>query len=109
MWQTEFDLQEPSVQGRAIDPEAVDWTFDPTVGRARAAQLDHGWESAPRAPGPGVYYAHGADWGQQSLVRRKPAGQPNHADAARGRDDHEHTRPVRELDSKAPPLFLDTD
>ena len=64
MWQTEFDLQEPSVQGRVIDPDAVDWTFDPTVGVASAAQLDHGWEGEPRADGSGVYYAHGADWGQ---------------------------------------------
>ena len=64
MWQTEYDLQEPSVQGRAIDPDAVDWTFDPTVGRASAAQLDHGWAGEPRAEGSGVYYAHGADWGQ---------------------------------------------
>ena len=64
MWRIEYDLQEPSVQGRAIDPDAVDWTFDPTVGRASAAQLDHGWEGEPRAEGSGVYYAHGADWGQ---------------------------------------------
>ena len=43
MWQTEYDLQEPSVQGRAIDPDAVDWTFDPTVGRARAAARTSQW------------------------------------------------------------------
>ena len=64
MWQTEYDLQEPSVQGRAIDPDAVDWTFDPTVGgRARRNSSMDG--RASRAPmDPGVYYAHGADWGQ---------------------------------------------
>ena len=64
MWQTEFDLQEPSVQGRAIDSAAVDWTFDPQLGTVGAAQLDHGWEGEAPADAPEAYYAHGADWGQ---------------------------------------------
>ena len=41
IWRTEFDLQESSAEGRAIDPDAVEWA-------AAAA----GW------------YAHGADWAQ---------------------------------------------
>ena len=64
MWQTEFDLQEPSVQGRAIDSAAVDWTFDPQLGTVGAAQLDHGWEGEAPADASEAYYAHGADWGQ---------------------------------------------
>ena len=43
MWRTEFDLQEPSAEGRAIDPEAVEWAFDAALGEAGAAVLDHGW------------------------------------------------------------------
>ena len=47
MWRTEFDLQEPSAEGRAIDPEAVEWAFDAAIGAAGAAVLDHGWEATP--------------------------------------------------------------
>ena len=43
MWRTEFDLQEPSAEGRAIDPEAVEWAFDAALGEAGAAVLNHGW------------------------------------------------------------------
>lgn len=50
MWRTEFDLQEPSAEGRAIDPEAVEWAFDAALGEADAAVLDHGWEATPTAP-----------------------------------------------------------
>lgn len=32
MWETEYDLQEPSVEGRAIDTEAVERYFDPELG-----------------------------------------------------------------------------
>ena len=32
--------------------------------RASAAQLDHGWEGEAPVHAPGVYYTHGADWGQ---------------------------------------------
>ena len=45
MWRTEFDLQEPSAEGRAIDPDAVEWAFDAALGEADAAVLDHGWEA----------------------------------------------------------------
>ncbi len=72
MWRTEYDLQEPSAEGRAFDPEAVEWTFDLALGSAAATDLDHGWEGEPPAPegergadGYRVYYAHGADWAQQ--------------------------------------------
>lgn len=32
MWRTEFDLQEPSFEGRAIDSDLVDAAFDPSLG-----------------------------------------------------------------------------
>ena len=54
-WLSEYDLQEPSAEGRAIDSKAVDWTFDPQRGTGGAAQLDQGWEGeapADAAEGP---------------------------------------------------------
>ena len=63
-WLSEYDLQEPSAEGRAIDSEAVDWTFDPQRGTGGAAQLDQGWEGEAPADAAEAYYAHGADWGQ---------------------------------------------
>lgn len=32
MWDAEFEMQEPSFEGRAIDEEAVNFTFDPIIG-----------------------------------------------------------------------------
>ena len=63
-WLSEYDLEEPSAEGRAIDSAAVDWTFDPQRGTVGAAQLDQGWEGEPPAAAAEAYYAHGADWGQ---------------------------------------------
>ena len=63
-WLSEYDLQEPSAEGRAIDSAAVDWTFDPQRGTGGAAQLDQGWEGEAPADAAEAYYAHGADWGQ---------------------------------------------
>ena len=63
-WLSEYDLQEPSAEGRAIDSEAVDWMFDPQRGTGGAAQLDQGWEGEAPADAAEAYYAHGADWGQ---------------------------------------------
>lgn len=68
MWATEFELQEPTVEGRAIDTEAVEWTFDPTLGVADAVQLENGWADARIATmdsGERHWYAHGADWAQK--------------------------------------------
>ena len=67
MWSTEFDLQEPTAQGRAIDPDAVEWTFDASLGNSNAAALERGWEAAPGQPGEQPRtgrYVHGADWAQ---------------------------------------------
>ena len=53
-WLSEYDLQEPSAEGRAIDSKAVDWMFDPQRGTGGAAQLDQGWEgeAQPTRPRP---------------------------------------------------------
>lgn len=64
MWNIEYDLQEPSAVGRAIDPDAVEWTFDSSLGTATATDLDHGWVNEAPVHADGVYYAHGADWAQ---------------------------------------------
>ena len=63
-WLSEYDLQEPSAEGRAIYSKAVDWMFDPQRGTGGAAQLDQGWEGEAPADAAEAYYAHGADWGQ---------------------------------------------
>ena len=64
MWNTEYELQEPVVTGRAIDSDAVEWTFDPTRGTVLAADLERGWQGEAPVTGNGVYYASGADWAQ---------------------------------------------
>jgi hypothetical protein len=59
MWDTEYELQEPSPASRAIMPDAVKTMFDRRLGI---------YEGKPReyieAEGPvaGATYAHGADW-----------------------------------------------
>lgn len=62
MWQTEFLLQQPSSQNRAIDPDAVTACFRRELGA---------YEGRPReyveveAPDPRGTYAHGADWARK--------------------------------------------
>ena len=61
---TTFDLQEPSAEGRAIDPDAVEWAFDAALGEADAAVLDHGWEATPTTAAAAAVGWYGADWAQ---------------------------------------------
>lgn len=61
MWNTEYDLQEPSAEGRAIMTEAVERTFDPQLGDL-PGELGHYYEFEP--PVTGALYATGADWGR---------------------------------------------
>ena len=87
MWNTEYELQEPVVTGRAIDSDAVEWTFDPTRGTVLAAELERGWRGEAPVTGNGVYYASGADWAQtvdytvittlRCDTRRHPQSMPN--------------------------------
>ncbi len=59
MWRTQYDLQEPTAEGRAIDPEKVERMF-------RGLPIAGLGEEFPYAefepPVEGASYAHGADW-----------------------------------------------
>ena len=62
MWDIEYDLQEPSFEGRAIDPEAVEVMFTAKMGY---------YEGGPGAyvevegPQEGATYVTGADWAKE--------------------------------------------
>ena len=60
MWATEYDLQEPSVEGRAFDTAAVEECF---AGPLLAESPDTGIEF--EQPASGVRYFSGADWGKK--------------------------------------------
>ena len=73
MWAVEYELQEPSAEGRAIDPPAVERMFDADRGtHIPAGDLEHLWrgQSGPPAeracPDPaGGWYCIGVDWAQK--------------------------------------------
>lgn len=62
MWEAEYDLQEPSPEGRAILPEAVDACFKKSLGTHEGAL---GREIIIEEPVDGATYAHGADWARK--------------------------------------------
>lgn len=62
MWLAEYDLQEPSPEGRAILPEAVDACFRKELGEY-AGEL--GREIIIEEPVKGATYATGADWAKK--------------------------------------------
>jgi hypothetical protein len=62
MWEAEYDLQEPSPEGRAIITEAVDACFRKELGQADGAL---GREVIIEEPVEGATYAHGADWARK--------------------------------------------
>ena len=71
MWAVEYELQEPSAEGRAIDPAAVERMFDATLGEhISPGELAHIWRGArgpahdPSAPQDG-WYCMGIDWAQR--------------------------------------------
>lgn len=59
MWEAEYDLQEPSFEGRAIDEQAVEWMFDPELGYSKA---EVGKYIEIEAPNPDYDYVTGVDW-----------------------------------------------
>ena len=73
MWAVEYELQEPSAEGRAIDPAAVERMFDATLGTdIPAGDLAHTWRGQPGPPAErawpdpaGAWYCIGIDWAQQ--------------------------------------------
>ena len=86
MWQVEYDLQEPSPEHRAIQPQAVEATFDADLGRYKGnsgeyieveppvyicQKCGHEQEDQEKCEGCGgdkldmARYAAGADWGKK--------------------------------------------
>lgn len=68
MWAAEYDLQEPSPEGRAILPEAVDACFrDEFNGQLNPQELagPMGYELIIEPPVKGATYATGADWAKK--------------------------------------------
>jgi hypothetical protein len=67
MFSIEYDLQEPSFEGRAIDQDAVEACFDPTLGtfdgdENKLVQIAQP-EVFPRGKAP---YIHGCDWAKET-------------------------------------------
>lgn len=62
MWEAEYDLQEPSPEGRAILPEAVSACFKKSLQEFPG---DLGREVVIEEPVEGATYAHGADWARK--------------------------------------------
>ena len=73
MWAVEYELQEPSAEGRAIHPAAVERMFDATLGtHIPAGDLEHLWRGQPGPPAErawpdpaGGWYCIGVDWAQK--------------------------------------------
>ena len=73
MWETEYELQEPSAEGRAIAPAAVERMFDADRGtHIPAGDLEHTWRGQPGPPAErawpdpaGAWYCIGIDWAQK--------------------------------------------
>ena len=73
MWAVEYELQEPSAEGRAIDPAAVERMFDADRGtHIPAGDLEHIWRGQPGPPADrswpdpaGPWYCTGIDWAQK--------------------------------------------
>jgi hypothetical protein len=62
MWETEYDLQEPSAEGRAIVTEKVDGMFRRDLGHYRGALRE---VIEIEQPVEGARYATGADWARK--------------------------------------------
>jgi len=62
MWNTEYDLQQPSAEGRAIDPGKVEAMFSVELGEFDGAE---GQYIEIEAPQHGASYVTGADWARK--------------------------------------------
>jgi hypothetical protein len=63
MWATEYDLQEPSFEGRAIDQAKVEWAFDPSLGEVDGEEnREYIFEGAAPTRTP---YVTGIDWAKE--------------------------------------------
>jgi len=59
MWESEYDLQEPNTEGRAIDHEALERCFDKAFGEFT------GDRPVLARPIPGIHYITGIDWAKE--------------------------------------------
>lgn len=63
MWATEYDLQEPSFEGRAIDVKKVEWTFNVAMGEVPGDEnIDYIFE---KPTDTNSLYVTGVDWAKQ--------------------------------------------
>jgi len=62
MWQVEYDLQEPSPESRAIQPEAVKIMFDKALGKFDGRNGEY---IEIEEPQDGATYLTGADWARK--------------------------------------------
>lgn len=67
MWAIEFDLQEPSFEGRAIDAAKVDkaFSYKPDLTSDWFFKGDNGEEIIIEDPIPGTPYVTGVDWAKE--------------------------------------------
>lgn len=59
MWQTEYDLQEPAAESRAIQPHAVERMFDKSLGEFEGNANEY---IEIEKPDPNGVYGTGTDW-----------------------------------------------
>jgi len=63
MWATEYDLQEPSFEGRAIDVSKVEWYFDASMGTVPGDEnVEYTFEEPTETRTP---YVTGIDWAKE--------------------------------------------
>lgn len=62
MWDAEYDLQEPSVDGRAINTDAVEAAFSPEWGEWDG---ENGETITVEVPDPDAHYGTGTDWAKK--------------------------------------------
>ena len=63
MWQVEYELQEPTAEGRAVMPEAVAEMFKPELGEFRGEVGEH---VLAERPDPNGLYVTAADWARKT-------------------------------------------
>lgn len=62
MWEVEYDLQEPSFDGRAIETEYVEFMFNPELGEFEGALDEYITVEEPQT---GATYVTGVDWAKE--------------------------------------------
>jgi len=82
MWDTEYDLQEPSFAGRAIDTDKVDLAFNPVLGVFEGAE---GQYIEIEAPDPGAKYITSVDWAKKKDWTIIGTYRYNHPDSGKWR------------------------